>query len=70
MDVDVTVYLKNEMSTKMNIKNTTLEDQAEVYGKAFDGGKRIQLINHMSPTSIEMIPVENVALIQIKEAQN
>ncbi len=67
MNVTVTVYLKNGMNASTDIQNTSLAEQQELYSEAFKKKKDIQLINHVCPSSIEMIPVSNVALIQIKE---
>lgn len=67
MDVTTTVYLKNGMSASTDVPNTTLEDQQRLYSEAFQKDNDISLINHVCSTSIEMIPVDNISLIQIKE---
>ncbi|MCB6916221.1 hypothetical protein LIZ91_06435 [Enterococcus avium] len=67
MTVTVTVYLKNGMNVSLDVPDTTLEDQRVLYSEAFKKEKEVSLINHVGSGSIELIPVDNVALIQIKE---
>ncbi|MGV3085056.1 hypothetical protein [Enterococcus dispar] len=63
MKVKATVWLKDGNNATMMLSNTTLKAEAERYSEAM----KYQVISHDGPTSIQLIPVEHIAMINLEE---
>lgn len=63
MKVKATVWLKDGSNTTIMLSNTTLKAEAERYSEAM----KYQVISHDGPTSIQLIPVEHIAMINLEE---
>ncbi|MGX7196751.1 hypothetical protein [Enterococcus olivae] len=67
MAVRVTIYLKSGGNVGLDIKDTTVADQIEIYEDLFNPGKNKTFLKHVGPASTQLIPAENIACIDVKE---
>lgn len=63
MNIKATVWLKDGNNAEIMLHNTTLQAESRRYSEAM----KYQVISHDGPTSIQLIPVEHIAMINLEE---
>lgn len=66
-DIRVRVYLKNGGDTAMTVYNTSLEDQMKKYSEVLNGDRDSKVLNHIGPNSIQIVPADNIAMVDLEE---
>lgn len=51
----------------MNIHDTSLEEQMKVYSDGLNGDRDKNVFSHIGPNSIQIVPSDNVAAVDLKE---
>lgn len=67
MDIRATIYLKSGGNTAMTIHDTSLSKQQEVYSNIFNGDRDKDICCHVGLDSIQIVPSDNIAMIDLKE---
>ncbi|MGG5316413.1 hypothetical protein [Enterococcus sp. AZ072] len=61
------IYLKSGGDTAITVYDTTLDEQMKKYSDALNGERDSKVVNHIGPKSIQIVPTDNVAMIELKE---
>lgn len=67
MKVKATVFLKSGGDTNLIVSDTTVEEQAKVYEETFKGKKKY--LSHADANSMTIVPIDNIAAIDIREVK-
>lgn len=66
-NIRATIYLKSGGDVSMNIYDTSLEEQMKVYSDGLNGDRDKNVFSYIGPNSIQIVPSDNVAAVDLKE---
>lgn len=61
------IFLKSGGDTALTVYDTSLEEQMKKYSDALNGERDSKVLNHIGPKSIQIVPTDNVAMIDLNE---